>query len=74
MELDDSRAVSSIRFSSVSKDQEMGHQGKVMCCDVSPRGRFVVNGGWDRSVRSFGSEEIQVKEEEHVDVKMEGDS
>ena len=51
-----------------------GHQGKVMCCDVSPRGRFVASGGWDRSVRLFGSEEIQVKEEETVDVKMEVDS
>lgn len=51
----------------------VGHQGKVMCCDVSPGGRFVASGGWDRSIRLFGSEEIQVKEEE-VEVKMEVDS
>ena len=51
-----------------------GHQGKAMCCDVSPRGRYVASGGWDRSVRLFGSEEIQVKEEEHGSVKMEVDT
>jgi hypothetical protein len=44
-----------------------------MCCDVSPRGRFVVSGGWDRSVRLFGSEEMEVKEEQ-LEVKMEVDS
>jgi U4/U6 small nuclear ribonucleoprotein PRP4 len=49
-----------------------GHQGRVMCCDVSPRGKFVASGGWDRSVRLFGSEEDYVKEEE-VEIKMEVD-
>lgn len=50
-----------------------GHQGKVMSCDVSPRGRFVGSGGWDRSVRLFGSEEMEIKEEQ-IEVKMEVDS
>lgn len=47
------------------------HQGKGMCCDVSPRGRFIASGGWDRSVRLYGSEELQPVKEEEVDVKME---
>jgi U4/U6 small nuclear ribonucleoprotein PRP4 len=51
----------------------MGHQGKVITCDVSPRGRFVASGGWDRSVRLYGSEDFLVKEEEEADVKMEVD-
>jgi len=51
----------------------VGHQGKVMTCDISPRGTFVASGGWDRSVRLFGSEDLQVKEEE-TEVKMEVDS
>lgn len=46
------------------------HQGKAMCCDVSPRGNLVASGGWDRSVRLFGNEHFGVKEEE-IDVKME---
>jgi WD40 repeat protein len=24
-----------------------GHQGKVISCDVSPRGRSIASGGWD---------------------------
>jgi U4/U6 small nuclear ribonucleoprotein PRP4 len=51
----------------------MVHQGKGMCCDVSPRGHMVASGGWDRSVRLFGNEQSEVKEEE-VEVKMEVDS
>jgi WD40 repeat protein len=42
-----------------------------MCCDVSPRGKFVASGGWDRTVRLFGSEDYEIKEE--VEVKMEVD-
>jgi U4/U6 small nuclear ribonucleoprotein PRP4 len=49
----------------------MGHQGRVLCCDVSPRGRFVASGGWDRSVRLYGSEELDMVKEEDLDVKME---
>ena len=48
----------------------LGHQGRVLCCDVSPRGRYVASGGWDRSVRLYGSEEIEYVKEE-MDVKME---
>jgi U4/U6 small nuclear ribonucleoprotein PRP4 len=48
-----------------------GHQGKGMSCDVSPRGRFIASGGWDRSVRLYGSEELQTVKEEEIDIKME---
>lgn len=48
-----------------------GHQGKGMTCDVSPRGRFIASGGWDRSVRLYGSEELQEVKEEDIDIKME---
>jgi U4/U6 small nuclear ribonucleoprotein PRP4 len=51
-----------------------GHQGKVISCDVSPRGRSIASGGWDRSVRLFGSEEwLEHVKEEPIEVKMEVD-
>ena len=51
-----------------------GHQGKVICCDISPRGRSIASGGWDRSVRLFGSEEwLEHVKEEPMEVKMEVD-
>lgn len=49
----------------------MGHQGRVLCCDVSPRGRFVASSGWDRSVRLHGSEELDIVNDGEIDVKME---
>ena len=51
-----------------------GHQGKAMSCDVSPRGRSIASGGWDHSVRLFGSEEwLEHVKEEQIEVKMEVD-
>jgi U4/U6 small nuclear ribonucleoprotein PRP4 len=55
----------------ILQTQLVGHQGRVLCCDVSPGGRYVASGGWDRSVRLYGSEEMEFVKEEEIDVKME---
>ena len=32
-----------------------GHSGKVMCCDMSPDEKYVVSGGYDRTVKLWAN-------------------